>query len=66
MALLNAAQRMGLSINQDETKHMEAIERPTTQLHRIIDSHHIEVVKEFKYLSTTVTFNNNIRKVIKD
>jgi hypothetical protein len=65
-ALLKAAQRMGLSINQDKTKYMEAIERPNTQLHIIFDSHCIEVVKELRYLGTTVMFHNIISKEIKD
>jgi hypothetical protein len=47
--LLKAARRMGLlSINQDNSKYMEAIDRPTTQSDAIIDTHRIEVVKEFK------------------
>jgi hypothetical protein len=44
-ALLKVGQRMGLSINQDMTKYMEAIGRPPTQSHIIIERHHTEVVK---------------------
>jgi hypothetical protein len=36
-------------MNQDKTKYVEAVERPTTQPHIIIVSRHIEVVKEFIY-----------------
>jgi hypothetical protein len=61
-ALLKVAQRMGPSINQDKTKYMEAIERPTTQSHIIIDNHRREMVKEFKYFGTTLMFNNSISK----
>jgi hypothetical protein len=57
-ALLKVGQRMGLSINQDMTKYMEAIGRPPTQSHIIIERHHTEVVKEFKHLGTIITFNN--------
>jgi competence transcription factor ComK len=56
---------MGLSMKQEETKYMEATERPTTQSHIIIDTHRTEVIKEFKYLGTTITFNNNISKEMK-
>jgi hypothetical protein len=58
--LEEAAKRMGLIINQDKTKYLEAVNTPSHRDFIIINSYKFECVTDFKYLGTIITNDNNI------
>jgi hypothetical protein len=62
--LMKAAQVMGLTVNMQKTKYMEVTKRPTNTK-MIIGNQQYERVKEFKYLGTTLTADNDISTEIK-
>jgi hypothetical protein len=63
--LMKAAQVMGLTVNMQKIKYMEVTKRPTNTRTLIIHDHQYEGVKEFKYLGTTLTEDNDISTEIK-
>jgi len=52
--LVECAKSVGLKINQDKTKVMELLPNGV-----VINDYTFEKVKEFKYLGTTITNNND-------
>jgi hypothetical protein len=58
--LEEVAQKLGLVINEDKTKFMEATSEPSGKVSITINNYKFEIVKEFKYLGTIVTSDNNI------
>jgi hypothetical protein len=66
-ALVLANKEIGLEINADKTKYIVmSRDRNAGRGHSVKnDNSSIERVKEFKYLGTTLTYQNSIRKEIK-
>jgi hypothetical protein len=58
--LMKVAQVMGLTVNMQKTKYMQVTKRPTNTK-MIIAYQQYERVKEFKYLGTTLTEDNQYR-----
>jgi hypothetical protein len=58
--LEEAAKRMGLIINQDKTKYLEAVNTPSRRDYIIINSYKSECVTDLKYLGTIIANDNNI------
>ena len=66
-ALVVATKEIGLEVNADKTKYMVMSREQTAELSHTmkVDNSSIERVEEFKYLGTTLTNQNSIRKEIK-
>jgi hypothetical protein len=63
--LTKATQVMGLTVSMRKTKYMEVTKRPTDSKRIVIGNQQYERVKEFRYLRTTLTEDNNISTEIK-
>jgi hypothetical protein len=66
-ALVVAIKKIGLEVNADKTKYMViSLDKNAGRSHNVkTDNSSIERVEEFKYLGTTLTNYNSIRKEIK-
>jgi hypothetical protein len=60
---MKAAQAVGLTVNMQKTKYMVVTKRPTNTEVLIIDDQQYERVKEFKYLGTTLTEDNDSTEI---
>jgi hypothetical protein len=60
--LIEGAKSVGLKINQDKTKVMELLLNGEENV--VINDYTFEKVKEFKYLGTTITTNNDFNTKI--
>jgi hypothetical protein len=58
--LEKAAKEIGLTINEDKTKFMEITEHPTNLCFLEVDGYKFEKVTQFKYLGTSITYDNDI------
>jgi hypothetical protein len=58
--LEKAAKEIGLTINEDKTKFMEVTEYPTNLCFLEVDGYKFEKVTQFKYLGTSVTYDNDL------
>jgi hypothetical protein len=56
---------MGLTVNMQKTKYMEVTKRPTNTKMIVTGNQQYERVKEFKYLGTTLTEDNDTSTEIK-
>jgi sorting nexin-29 len=63
--LRKATKEMGLTINLQKTKYMEVTKKPTNLRMLKVDDQEFERVREFKYLGSTLTEDNNINTEIK-
>ena len=65
--LVAATKEIGLEVNAHKTKYMTAFrDQNTGRIHSMkMDNSPIERVEEFKYLGTTLTYQNSIREEIK-
>jgi sorting nexin-29 len=63
--LSNTAKEMGLTINLQKTKYMEVTKKPTNLRMLEVDDQEFERAREFKYLGSTLTEDNNITTEIK-
>ena len=61
-----AAEKIGLRINQEKTKVMEIARRYEMDGHVNIDGMEVEVVETFKYLGMTVARDGNIKEEINE
>jgi hypothetical protein len=60
-----AAKEMGLNNHLQRTKYTEVTEMPTDSRMRNVDDQKFERAREFKYLGSTLTEDNNISTEIK-
>jgi hypothetical protein len=65
MALETSARKMGLVVNEEETKFME-VGKKLTVAHFIVGNCTLEKVHMFKYLGSLVTYKNDISVEIKN
>ena len=67
-ALVVATKEIGLEVNADKTKYMVMSGEQTAGLSHTmkVDNSSIERVEEFKYVGTTLTYQNSIQKEIKN
>jgi hypothetical protein len=63
--LSKAAKEMGLTINLQKTKCMEVTKKPSFLRMLKVNDQEFERVREFKYLGSTITEDNNIATEIK-
>jgi hypothetical protein len=66
MALETSAIKMGLAVNEEETKFMEVGKKLTTVAHFTVGNYTLEKVHMFKYLGSLVTYKNDISVEIKN
>lgn len=64
-SLENAASRMGLTINEDKTKYMISTNKTINRDPLKINNYTFENVKQFKYLGTIISTDNDLRIEIK-
>ena len=64
--LESAAKKMGLAINEDKTKFMIATNKTIDMSPLRIDNYTFETVKQFKYLGTIISSNNDIMIELKN
>jgi hypothetical protein len=60
MKLEKAAKVIGLTINEDRTKFMAITKYPTNLCFLEVDGYKFEKVTQFKYLGTSVTYDNDL------
>jgi hypothetical protein len=58
--LEEAAKDIGLIINEDKTKFMAITENPTNLCFLDVDGYKFEKVTQFKYLGTSITYDNDL------
>ena len=63
--LKREAARIGLRINATKTKYLLAVESDHLESNELVDGDGLEVVKEFCYLGTVVTSDNDISSEIR-
>ncbi|CAG9832810.1 unnamed protein product [Diabrotica balteata] len=61
-----AALNIGLKINEDKTKYMVVSQQERRRIRQniTINDHNFELVKEFKYLGTTITNDNKLEREV--